>query len=60
VRSGALRLDGEESAELRWVTLADADALALSPAARIVVPTAFAHRGRTFLPAVRWAPPASV
>jgi 8-oxo-dGTP pyrophosphatase MutT (NUDIX family) len=57
VRGGELRPDGEESAELRWVTLAEAMALSLSPAARIVVPTAFAHRGRAWLPAPQWTPP---
>jgi len=57
VQSGVLRLDGDESAELRWVTRDEAEPLALSPAARIVVATAFAHRGRTWVPATRWSPP---
>lgn len=57
VVGGELRPDGEESAELRWVTQAEAEALALAPWARIVVPAAFAHRGRSWIEATRWRPP---
>ena len=57
VRSGALRLDGDESLELRFVAHSELDALDLAPWARIVLPAAFAHRGRSWLPASTWAPP---
>lgn len=57
VRGGTLQPDGDESAELRWVTRDEAEALALAPWARIVVPAAFAHRGRTWITPPRWRPP---
>ena len=57
IRSGALRLDGDESLELRFVAQSELDALDLAPWARIVLPAAFAHRGRSCLPASAWTPP---
>ncbi len=57
VRSGALRLDGDESLELRYVARDEIDALDLAPWARIVVPAAFAHRGRSVASASAWLPP---
>jgi 8-oxo-dGTP pyrophosphatase MutT (NUDIX family) len=57
VRSGALRLDGEESLELRYFARDEIDALDLAPWARIVLPAAFANRGRSHLAAPTWTPP---
>lgn len=57
VRSGALRLDGDESLELRYCARDEIDALDLAPWARIVVPAAFENRGRSVVPASQWEPP---
>ncbi len=57
VHSGVLRLDGEESLELRYFAQSEIDALDLAPWARIVLPAAFANRSRSFLPASTWTPP---
>ena len=55
-RGGALRLDGDESLALEWFARDAVGALDLAPWARIVLPAAFAHRGRSVLPAITWQP----
>jgi 8-oxo-dGTP pyrophosphatase MutT (NUDIX family) len=57
VRGGTLRLDGDESLELRWVGADEYAALALAPWARLVLPAIFAGRGRAAFQPVRWTPP---
>ena len=57
VRSGMLRLDGDESLELRYCARDEIDVLALAPWARIVVPAAFENRGRSVVAPSTWVPP---
>jgi 8-oxo-dGTP pyrophosphatase MutT (NUDIX family) len=56
VLGGALREDGEEILELRFVAPADLPALPLSPWARRLLPTLLAGRGRPWIPPVTWRP----
>jgi ADP-ribose pyrophosphatase YjhB (NUDIX family) len=54
---GALRADGEEALEVRWVAR---EALAELPLARwagTVLPALWARPGRAWLPPARWRPP---
>jgi 8-oxo-dGTP diphosphatase len=57
VRGGALRLDGDESLELRYVAPADFASLDLSPWARVVLPGVTAAPGRHWIQPVTWTPP---
>jgi 8-oxo-dGTP pyrophosphatase MutT (NUDIX family) len=55
---GELHADGEETLEARWFSRAEMAELALSRWAKLVLPHVL-ERGRTWIPPVRWRPPAA-
>ena len=54
---GTLRADGEEAADLRYVTAEEADALPMSELTRILVRTGFTRSRAAYFTAPTWAPP---
>jgi 8-oxo-dGTP pyrophosphatase MutT (NUDIX family) len=57
VRGGTLRLDGDESLELRYVAPAELGALGLSPWTRAILPQLVTARGRGWIQPPTWIPP---
>ena len=58
VRGGRLRLDGEESLDLRWVARDELATLDVAPWAQLLLERVFEAPGEALLQPVRWRPPA--